>query len=150
MRPSALRIALVLLPLALSACTAPDRDRTADRKEILDGERAWGQAFVTGDAETIKRLLASDFRGIDPTGVAYDKAMMLKAVKTGPNSTSNVLGPVVIRFYGDTAIAQGSEHEVGPAPGKVERDSLWTDVWVKLDGRWLIEAAQDVTPQAPP
>jgi hypothetical protein len=139
-------IALVAL-LMLGACAAPDHERTADRKEILEGERAWGQAFVTGDDATIERLLASDFKGIDPTGVIYDKSKMLKAVRAGPNSTSNTLGTVLIRFYGDTAIAQGSEHEVGPAPAKVERVSLWTDVWVKQDGHWKIEAAQDVTPQ---
>ncbi|MDB5413217.1 MAG: hypothetical protein JWR10_1552, partial [Rubritepida sp.] len=116
--------------------------------EILEGERAWGQAFVTGDAATIDRLLAADFTGIDPTGVVYDKPKMLKAASAGPNSTSVTLGTVIVRFYGDTAIAQGSEHEVGPAPGKIERDSLWTDVWVKQGGHWRIEAAQDVTPQA--
>jgi ketosteroid isomerase-like protein len=142
------RAVALLALLALGACTARDPERTADRKEILEGERAWGQAFVTGDAATIDRLLAADFTGIDPTGIVYDKPKMLKAASAGPNSTSVTLGTVIVRFYGDTAIAQGSEHEVGPAPGKIERDSLWTDVWVKQGGHWRIEAAQDVTPQA--
>ena len=134
--------------LALGACTAKSPDRTADRKEILEGEKAWGQAFVKGDAPTVERLLASDFLGIDPSGATYDRAKMLNEVKAGPNSTSDELGNVIVRFYGDTAIAQGSEHEVGPAPGKAERDSIWTDVWVKQDGHWKIEAAEDLTPQS--
>jgi hypothetical protein len=143
-----MRFAIFLGLLALGACSGLEPDRTADRQKIVDGERAWGQAFVTGDAATIQRLLADDFQGIDSTGIVYGKAKTVAAVKAGPNSTSTALGSVVVRFYGDTAIAQGSDHEVGPPPDRVERDSLWTDVWVKQDGHWRIEAAQDVTPQS--
>ena len=142
------RLAILLGLLALGACTASDPERTADRKEILEGERAWGQAFVTGDAATVERLLADDFKGVDPSGLIYDKSKMLKEVKAGPNSTSDTLGAVIIRFYGDTAIAQGSEHEVGPPPAKSERSSIWTDVWVKQNGHWKIEAAEDLTPES--
>ena len=138
---------ILLALLALGACQVREPDRTADRKEILEGEKAWGQAFVKGDAATVERLLATDFLGVDPTGMTYDRSKMLNEVKAGPNSTSDELGNVIIRFYGDTAIAQGSEHEVCPPPGKVERDSIWTDVWVKKDGHWKIEAAEDLTPQ---
>jgi ketosteroid isomerase-like protein len=141
------RAALLLALLALGGCAARDPLRIADRKEILEGERAWGQAFVIGDAAAVERLLAADFMGVDPTGIVYDKSKTLQAVKAGPNSTSDTLGTVIVRFYGDTAIAQGSEHEVGPAPGKAERDSIWTDVWVKQGGHWRIEAAEDLTPQ---
>lgn len=142
-----MRRALILAGLlALGACTARAPDRAADRKEILEGERAWGQAFVTGDAATVQRLLADDFQGVDPSGLVYSKSRMLAEVKAGPNSTSDTLGNVVVRFYGDTAIAQGTEHEVGPPPEKAGRDSIWTDVWVKQDGHWKIEAAEDLTP----
>lgn len=142
------RLAILSALLALSACAGQAPDRTADRKEILDGEKAWGQAFVTGDAATIERLLAADFKGVDPTGLIYDKAKMLTEVRRGPNDTSDTLGNVIIRFYGDTAIAQGSEQEVGPPPEKAERASMWTDVWVKQGGHWRIEAAEDLTPQS--
>ena len=142
MKPSLILLGL----LALGGCSARDADHTADRKEILDGEKAWGQAFVKGDAATIERLLASDFLGVDPTGVTYDRARMLNEVRTAAHSTSDDLGTVIVRFYGDTAIAQGSEREVGPPPEKAEHVSVWTDVWVKKDGHWKIEAAEDVTP----
>lgn len=141
------RLTAVFALLTLCACTAREPDRTADRKEILDGEKAWGQAFVTGDADTIRRLLATDFQGVDPTGRVYARSDMLQEVTAGPKSTSDTLGTVIVRFYGDTAIAQGSEHEVGAPPAKEETDTIWTDVWVKQDGHWKIEAAEDVTPQ---
>ncbi|MBS0331776.1 MAG: nuclear transport factor 2 family protein [Proteobacteria bacterium] len=140
------RFAFPLALLALAACTPRAPDRAADRKEIMDGEQAWGQAFVTGDAAAIERLLAPDFQGVDPSGKVYAKSDMLREVNATAHSTSDTLGNVMIRFYGDTAIAQGTEHEVGPAPGKEERDSIWTDVWVKKDGHWRIEAAEDLTP----
>jgi ketosteroid isomerase-like protein len=128
--------------LALAGCT----DRKADERAIIAGEKAWGGAFVTGDAATIDRLLAPDFAGIDPHGKAYDKPTMLRAVREGPNITSDQVGAVRVRFYGDTAIAQGSEHEVGPAPQRKPADRVWTDVWARKAGAWRIEAAEDLDP----
>jgi Domain of unknown function (DUF4440) len=133
------------LSLALVGCA----DHGRDSREILQGERDWGQAFVTGDAATVERLLAVDFSGVGSDGVIYDKARMLSEVRQGPNLMLDTLGAVTIRFYGATAIAQGREHEVGPPPQRAAHDSVWTDVWVRRNGRWRIEAAEDLTPKAP-
>ena len=121
---------------------APDDDRAA----ILAGERAWGQAFVTGDATVVERLLGDDFAGIAPTGKSYSKAEMIADLLRGPNITSDEVGPVDIRFYSDMAIAQGGEHEVEPVPERKPADRVWTDIWVRRAGRWWIVAAQDLDP----
>ncbi|HET6970428.1 MAG TPA: DUF4440 domain-containing protein, partial [Phenylobacterium sp.] len=71
---------------------------------------------------------------------------MLQMIRNGPHLTSDQVGAVKIRFYGDTAVAQGSEHEVGPPPEKREVDHVWTDVWVKKAGQWRIVAAEDLDP----
>jgi aminopeptidase C len=61
---------------------------------------------------------------------------------------SNRLNEVKVRFYGDTAIAQGDE--------SWERRSgergrfVWTDTWIRRNGRWQIVATEDlVAPESP-
>lgn len=141
-----LGVALSATSLSAVAKSPPPERRAADRQAIVEGERAWGQAYVTGDVGAVERLLADGFRGIDPRGGAYDKASVLKVVREGPHSTSDEVGPVTVRFYGDTAIAQAHEHEVGPAPERRAAERVFTDTWVRLHGRWRIVAAEDLDP----
>jgi hypothetical protein len=55
---------------------------------------------------------------------------------------------VKIRFFGDNlAIAYGSESRVKTKDGKDSVETLiWTDTWLKRDGRWQIIAAEDLIP----
>src|SRR4051794_31082896 len=69
-RPGVVALAILFAHPALAA----GDPRAADRAAIIAGERAWGQAYVTGNVATVRRLLADDFRGIDTRGRAYDKA----------------------------------------------------------------------------
>jgi hypothetical protein len=51
---------------------------------------------------------------------------------------------VKVRFFGDTAVAQGSEsweRRTGkPRLGRF----VWTDTWVRRNGHWQIVAAEDL------
>lgn len=119
-------------------------DRAADERAIVDGERAWGQAYDTGNVAAVERLLADGFRGVDPSGTIYDKASVIREVRDGPHGTSDEVGPVDVRFYGDTAIAQAREHTVGPPPERKPSETAFTDTWVRTLGRWQIVAAEDL------
>jgi hypothetical protein len=130
--------------LATAAHAAPPADRAADTRAIVAGERAWGQAYVTGDVASVDRLLADDFHGVNPQGEVYDKARVLKEVRETPHSSFDEVGPVTVRFYGTTAIAQAHEREVGPPPAHQASEHVFTDTWVKIGGRWRIVAAEDV------
>ena len=135
--------------VAVSASAAPLRqDEAAARREIEAGERAWGQAFVHGDAATIQRLLTDDFVGVLPGGETYTKAAMLKAVVAGPHDTSDHLEGLSIRLYGDTAVAQARERMVGPPPELKPSQTVFTDTWIRRGGRWRIVAAEDLDPGA--
>ena len=123
--------------------------READERIIAEGERAWGQAYVTGDLATVRHLLADDFLGVDPRGRIYNKAAVLSDVREEPHSLLDEVGPVTVRFYGDTAIAQAHERQVGPAPERDPTRTVFTDTWVKLGGQWRIVAAEDLDPGAP-
>ncbi len=137
-------LTLVLAAPALAAATKGDLER--DTQAIIAGERAWGQAFVTGDAPAVERLLADDFIGIDTKGNRYDKASALRDVREGPQLTSDNVTNIVVRVYGNTAVAQADEHEIGPAPENKRYERVFTDTWIKINGQWRIVAAEDLDP----
>jgi ketosteroid isomerase-like protein len=139
-----LSIALVAAASASLAGTQTSAGRAADKRLIVEGERAWGHAYVLGDVAAVNRLLDDHFVGIDPQGASYDKATVIHQVKDGPHATSDEVGAVSVRFYGDTAIAQAHEHEVGPAPERKASEHVFTDTWRKIGGHWRIIAAEDV------
>ena len=136
----------ILCAIGLATVIATPPAPATDLQTITDGERAWGQAYVHGDAATIDRLLADDFIGVDTHVKRYNKASAMTEVRNGPNLTSDAVTNLVVRFYGDTAVAQGDEHEVGPAPEKRPLERVFTDTWVKLNGQWRIVAAEDLAP----
>jgi ketosteroid isomerase-like protein len=144
MRPKiGLGVSALAVLLAQPTLAAGD-SRATDRAAIIAGERAWGQAYVTGNVATVRRLLGDDFRGIDTRGRAYDKARVIADVRSLPHGTSDRVDHINVRFYGDTAVVQANEHVEGPAPEAHPADDVFTDTWFKRDGRWWIVAAEDL------
>jgi ketosteroid isomerase-like protein len=133
--------------LVLCQC-AKHSDQKEDELYIRDSERQWAESVASGDASVVERILANDFIGVDPHGRTYNKAKMIANTREGPKLfVSNQLNEVKIRFYGDTAVAQGSEaweRRTG------ERGRfVWTDTWIRRHGRWEIVAAEDLTVPEP-
>jgi len=121
--------------------TKPNRDST--EAYIRESEAQWAESVATGDTTAIERILADDFIGTDPDGKLYDKAFMISDTKNGAKDwASNHLDQVKIRFFGNTAVAQGSESWV-KRNGERGR-FVWTDTWVLRNGRWQIVAAEDL------
>jgi hypothetical protein len=88
-------------------------------------------------------MLADDFVGVDPKGVLYNRQQMVADTRNAPKYYfSNRLNAVKVRFYGDTAIAQGSEtwEKHNGERGRF----VWTDTWLQRNGRWQIVAAEDL------
>jgi ketosteroid isomerase-like protein len=121
----------------------PSYDQKQAELYIRDSERQWAESVATGDTTAIQRILADDFVGVDPKGALYDKAKMVGETADAPKFfASNHLNEVKIRFYGDTAIAQGSEswERRNGERGRF----VWTDTWLRRNGRWQIAAAEDL------
>ena len=133
--------------LLLCQCAKPS-DQKADELYIRDSERQWAESVASGDASVVERILANDFIGVDPHGRIYDKAKMISDTREGPKFfASNHLNEVKIRFYGDTAVAQGSE-SWERRTGERGR-FVWTDTWLRRNDRWEIVAAEDLTVPEP-
>jgi len=133
--------ALLLAPCSASAQSDSTRhaNHAADRAYIARAESEWAQAEIHGDAPALNRILADDFIEIGPTGMRYSKAdaVNFRAV----DLVSNQVDSITIRFYGDAAIAFGGE-AWKKKDGSAGRN-LWTDTWVRRQGRWQIVASAE-------
>jgi ketosteroid isomerase-like protein len=125
------------------------KDQKETERYILESERQWAESVATGDTSAIERILADDFVGVDPKGIQYNKQQMIAETRDAPKVfVSNRLNDVKVRFFRDTAIAQGSEtwEKHSGERGRF----VWTDTWLQRDGRWQIVAAEDlIAPEAP-
>lgn len=136
------RVLSILAVLCLCHCSA-DKDQKESERYILESERQWAESVASGDTSAIERILADDFVGVDPKGHLYSKQQMIADTRNAPKHfVSNRLNDVKVRFYGDTAIAQGSEtwEKRTSERGRF----VWTDTWIRRNGRWQIVAAEDL------
>ena len=135
---------VVLLMSFIASAQAPTKGTAGDRDQILQLERDWTQSFVTMDVAANERIVAGDFLGTEPDGKRITKADIIAEVKTGEALASNHLNEndVTIRFYGETAVVNGSE-SWKQKNGKSGR-FIWTDIFVKRDGKWQVVASQDL------
>jgi len=133
-----------LLCFALCHCTS-DRKKGEAEQFIIQSERQWAESVATGDTTILERILADDFVGVDPKGRFYDKAKMISDTPDAPNYfVSNHINEVKVRFYGDTAVAQGDESWERRSGEPMRGRFVWTDTWVLRNGRWQIVAAEDL------
>ena len=121
---------------------ATKNDATA--KSMIDMERQWAEAGCN-HLPGVEKFLADDFQGTAPDGSRYDKTGALQNDK-GLTERECHLDDAKVRFFGDAvALVYGSERalrkpENGP---ESQRCLVWTDTWLKRDGKWKIVAAQD-------
>ena len=135
-------MALLLLPTSFSHAQSNDND-AGGRAYIQQAEYDWAQSLVTNDVRVIERIFADDFAGVDIDGSLYSKTDTINGSRTAPSEFVSVhLNAIEIRLYGDAAVVQGNEswEDKDGTPGKF----VWTDTWIRRDGRWQIVAAEDV------
>jgi hypothetical protein len=127
---------LILTPAVQGQGTG---DRAADSAYISKGESDWAESIAKHNASAVGRVLADDFIEIGATGTHYSKA---EAVDFHPSDiVSNHVDSLQIRFYGDVAIAFGSE-AWKKKDGSTGRN-LWTDTWVRRHGKWQVVASAE-------
>jgi Domain of unknown function (DUF4440) len=141
-------MAFLLLPTSFSHAQSNDNDASG-RAYIQQAEYDWAQSLVTNDVGVIERICADDFAGVDIDGSLYSKADSLNGFRTEPSEFVSIhLNALQIRLYGNAAVAQGNEswEKKDGTPGKF----VWTDTWIRRDGRWQIVAAEDVVADEDP
>jgi ketosteroid isomerase-like protein len=106
----------------------------------LDNERI--QAQIHADATALDRIYAADFIGVGPSGIVRTKPQVILDFTSGDlRFRSITTDDVQVRVYGDTAVETGFSTMIGQDKGKtVPRDTRFTRVWVKQQGRWRLVA----------
>ena len=119
---------------------------TADVESyIRESERQWAESVANGDASVVERILADDFLGVYPDGSFYEKAKMVADTREAPKEfISNHLNDVKVRFFGDTAVAQGNESWVRRTVTPLRSRFVWTDTWIRRNDKWQIVASEDL------
>jgi hypothetical protein len=115
-------------------------------KFIVNAERQWAEAACTHNKIT-EEILADDFQGTSPEGKRYTKSEeVAEAAGSSTAARDCRLIDANVRFFGDNlAMVYGSESSVAKAKDGAEKPRclIWTDTWLKRNGKWQIIAAQD-------
>ena len=113
---------------------------------MIEQEKAWVD-MACGGKWIANELFADDFKGTAPKGSRYEKP---KGEPTyGPNtkwSKDCRLDEADVRFFGsDAAVVYGGESKTASLPdgGQERRCLVWTDTWLRRNGKWQIIAVQD-------
>jgi ketosteroid isomerase-like protein len=126
-------------------------EKNAAEEALIQMEQEWSQADIKRDPAALNRILAEDWVGIDFEGTVLNKTGALKGISSGSGSLeSTVLRDMKVRVYGNTAVVTGTDTEKGEYHGKDSSGKyLWTDVFVRRDGRWQAVSSQSTKLTAP-
>src|SRR5438477_5151819 len=136
-------LVLTVLPMGLGQeHSARGSDQTSVEEAIrkLDNERI--QAQIHADATALDRIYAADFIGVGPSGRVRTKPQVILDFTSGDLKFQSITtDDVYVRVYGNTAVETGRSTMDGQDKGKtVPRNTRFTRVWVKQEGRWRLVA----------
>ena len=136
-------LAITLMSLALGQEESAGRNQKNSVEQAirkLDDERI--QAQIAADAVALDRIYADDFIGVGPSGTVRTKAQVISDFTSGELKFQSITtDEVQVRVYENTAVETGLSTMVGQDKGKaVPRDTRFTRVWVKQQGRWRLVA----------
>ena len=135
-------VILAAMSIAFGQRQGARRDKTSVEQAIrrLDNERI--QAQVHADATALDRIYADDFIGVGPSGTVRTKPQVISDFTSGDLKFQSITTEEVqVRVYANTAVETGRSTMTGQDKGKdVPRDTRFTRVWVKQQGRWRLVA----------
>ena len=145
MRPALFIAAAVLTVASMGVAqkqSATDSQQTSVEEVIkkLDDERI--QAQIHADATALGRIYATDFIGVGPSGRVRTKPQVISDFTSGDLKFQSITtDDVQVRVYENTAVETGRSTMIGQDKGQtVPRDTRFTRVWVKQQGRWRLVA----------
>jgi len=139
-----LAAAVLSIVIAASGVFAQPRGVLSDQQILIQLEKDWDRAFLHGDLDFLRNVIADEFVATYDDGSKGDKARELKlAEEFDQQVEESLLDDFAVKIYGDTAIVWFARHLAGPRQGKrVEVHFRFTDVFVLRDGRWQCVSSQ--------
>lgn len=144
------RCVAVGLLAALAGCAGQSVVPELASAQVLELDRAWGQAYVRDDVGFVEQLLAPDWEGwLD--GERTDRATELAELRAGHRHADwNAIDEPRVRVYGETAVVEARER-VRYRDEDGDHAVAWriTDVFVRRHGAWQVEATHESSMPAP-
>ena len=106
--------------------------------ELLKLERAFADAIIKNDLESIGRIVADDWIIVDPNGEIVDRTRFFEVIKSGA-LTHDIMESedFRVRVYGESAVVTAITSTKGKFMGQeFSTRERATDAFVKRDGRW--------------
>lgn len=149
MRSHTILISVVVVALTFAGRSFADdisAKNSATAQWMIEQERAWAN-MACGGKWIASEILADDFQGTSPKGSRYGKPTGAPAYDPKAQwSTDCHLDSADVRFFSaDVAVVYGAESKtVALSDSKQERRCLvWSDMWLRRNGKWQIIAVQD-------
>jgi ketosteroid isomerase-like protein len=130
-------------PSAASSAPASPPATSENVDQLLSKmEQDWVDALLKGDAAFQASLLADDYVGVAPDGRITNKAQSVEEIRSGTFKTESMsINGIKVRVFGDVAVVTYGQSEKSQFQGKdMSGRSLWTDIFVKRNGKWQIAA----------
>ena len=137
----------------IAAPAAAVAQQESAEQEIVRLEREmtdWQAASHGKDPMPHGRLFAEDWSGVDSRGTRFNKEQGLVLVERSA-FTAFVLDNLRARVYGDAAVATGRVTFSGTFAfvQYTDRRSVFTNTWIRKDGRWQQVASYFTSVVAP-
>jgi len=142
------RSALLIFCLPAVLLCASRAQEKSDAGTIRALEQKWTESYKQHSIDILSSLLADDFVNTIEDGSVYSKAGYIShtadaSVKVEVAEQSDMK----VRIHGDTAVVTGAYHERGTSTGKpYEYRDRFTDVWMRINGKWQVVASHYSVP----
>lgn len=143
---SVLAICLLALLSIATFISAQDSDAAA-RTQVLGLEKAWNQAYKSGDVKALSQILDNGLVLVEDDGSLKTKSEFLATVKAASGNDEQVAPEsLTVRVFGTTAVSIGVIAVKETKNGKtVTHRERFIDTWISRNGSWVC-IATDATP----
>jgi ketosteroid isomerase-like protein len=140
-------ILCALVLLCASVRVSAQQDEATARAQVLGLEKAWNQAYKSGDIKALDVILDNSLVLVEDDGSLKTKSEFLASVKRASVNEEQVAPEsLTVRVFGNTAIAIGviAVKETKSGKSTVHRERF-IDTWIFKNGSWVC-IATDATP----
>jgi len=127
-------LSAVVLILGISSIAVGQYKKGSVEDKLIQMDKAWTRAELTGDKKAAAALIAEDYIGTTQRGQIENKTQYLASVV--PNADMVKSDDYKVRIFGNTAIMT---HR-GTVSGVRNIQFRSTHVWMKRGGQWQIVA----------
>ena len=151
-------IRLLSACVILAACCGPRasaqvRANDPQAESVRQAAAAYLKALEDGNRDALLAAWTPDGTYVDAAGRSYQARPLIESEFTAglarPRRIGSITDESVRLVTPDVAILDGTTLHAG-APGEPSPKSRYTTVWVKRDGRWLLDSVRESVVPLPP